>query len=164
MTTRKLLVGEVSLEDLLERLSFTEETVQQAAMEQAKLFQAAATYRIKKMKTRQEAEARYDDTRISRGIKIRTAGEKKTEKHLTDLIDRDPDVRAARDKLYEAKRLEEYSKLLLDAYEHRRSAIKVIAQFAYVEDGMAKVGGAEKLRSTSDRLRKQFPERYDDED
>lgn len=166
MEKQKALVGEVSLQDLLDRLSFAEEGLQQAALEQAKLFMAAASYRINRMKDRQEAESKYEDLRVSRSLKLRmkylTGGKKSvTEKHINDLIDHDQEIRDARDEVLKAKRREEYSKLLLDSYDHRRSSIKVLAQFAYVEDSM-KLG--ESLKDKRERLKSALPKRLPEDD
>jgi len=167
---RKLLVGEVSVTDLVGRLAFAQEETQQAALEQAKLFMAAATYRVHRMKGRQEAEAKLDDVRTDKSIRLRVkhaGGAKKgfTEKFLAELVDRDPSVRQARDEALEARRKEEWAKLLLDAYEHRRSTIKILTQFAYIEDTF-RPGGEEleKMKAKRDRLKRDLPPRDGDED
>ena len=165
---RKPLIGEVELKDLLERLAFAQEEVQDAALEQAKLFMAAATYRVKKMKKRQEAEAALDDIRTSRSIQLRAkyvASGKKgvTEKYLTDMIDGNAVVREARNLALEARREEEWAKLLLDAYEHRRSSIKILATFAYLEDEF-RPGGEEieKMKSKRAQLKKTLGRQEED--
>lgn len=167
---RKLLVGEVSVHDLVDRLAFAQEETQSAAVEQAKLFMAAATYRISKMKERQEAEAEFDDARTDKSVGLRktnAASGKKglTEKSIAELVDRDPTVRSCRDRALEAKRKEEWAKLLLEAYEHRRSTIRVLTQFAYIEDNF-RPGGEEvdSMKRKRERLKKDLPFRDGDDD
>jgi hypothetical protein len=167
---RKPLVGEVLLEDLIERLSFAEEETQSAALEQAKLYMAAADYRIRKMKIHQETEAKWDDVKVRRSLQLRAkyaGGAKKgmTERYLNDLIDNSREVRDARDEASRAKRQEEWAKLLLEAYDHRRSTLKILTQFAFIEDnfrgGMAE---AERLKGKRDRLRHMRPDKEEDND
>jgi hypothetical protein len=158
--TRKPLIGEVDIKDLLARLAFAQEETQEAALEQAKLYMTAATYRVKRMKDRQEAEAAHDDMRTDLSVHYRrkyaVSGKKGvTEKTLVELVDRNSGVREARNAVLVAKRREEWSKLLLDAYEHRRSTIKILTQFAYLEDEY-RPGGEEidKMKARRERLRK----------
>lgn len=166
---RKLLVGEVSVKELVDHLAFAQEETETAALEQAKLFMAAATYRVQRMKDRQEAEAALDDARTDRGLSLRrkNAGAKKalTEKFLSDLVDSDSAVRDVRNKALEARRKEEWAKLLLDAYEHRRSAIKTLVQFAYIEDSF-RPGGEEldKMKRRREQLKRDLPTRDGDDD
>ena len=87
-----------------------------------------------------------------------------TERYINDLVDNSPDIRKARDELHKAKRLEEYAKLLLDSYDHRRSSIKVLAQFAYVEDSMQLRNlGTERMKEERIRLKKALHDREDED-
>jgi hypothetical protein len=156
---RKPLIGEVDTEDLLERLAFAQEETELAALEQAKLYMAAATYRIKKMRTRQEAEMHLDNIRVDYSLKMRFKhkGQKgMTERSIQELVERVPEIRKATEDLAKAKRLEEWSKLLLDAYEHRRSSIKVIAQFAFIRDSFSGQYEADKMKRQKERLKREM--------
>lgn len=160
----KELIGELGLKDLLDNLTFDEEEVQTAAMNQPKLFMAAATFRIGKMKKRQRAEAKHDDLRTDKAIKLRVlkAQVKMTEKQIGELVDRDPDIRIARNEVDDAKRHEEWSKLLLEAYDNRRASIKVLTQFAFIEDNFR--GGtdeAEKMKKKREQLKRMLPDKED---
>jgi hypothetical protein len=157
--TREPLIGEVDVQELVSRLAFTQEETQDAALEQAKLYMAAASYRIKKMRARQEAEMHADNLQVDYSMKMRmkhkgTKG--MTERAISELVDRVPDIRQAKEALAKAKRLEEWSKLLLDAYEHRRSSIKVIAQFAFMQDSFSGQYETEKLKNQRERLKRQI--------
>ena len=61
-----------------------------------------------------------------------------------------------------AKRLEEWAKLLLEAYEHRRGSLKVMAQFAFMEDNFTAGGEVEKMKRKKDRLERTLPDNEDD--
>lgn len=166
MSDRKTLTGEVALTDLLDRLYFSDEQVGQAAMEQAKLFMAAATYRVKKMRVRQQAEADLDNARVTHSLRLRRQGKLNgkniTERHLTDLVDGHEDMAELRAAVAKAKQHEEWAKLLLEAYSHRRDAIKVLAQFTYLEDSF-KIGG-NRLKEERDRLLAKIKKRRTEED
>ena len=168
---RNILVGEVALNDLLERLAFAQEETEAAALEQAKLFMAAATYRIKKMKKRQDAEAALDDIQTDASMSLRrksalnSAKKSITEKALAEMVSARTDVRAARNTALEAKREEEWAKLLLDAYEHRRSTIKILTQFAFIEDNFRPGGEeVEKMARKRAQLKAALPHRDGDDD
>jgi hypothetical protein len=154
---RKPLIGEVDPQALVDRLAFTQEETQDAAMEQPKLFMAAATYRIKKMRTRLEAEMHLDNLRVDYSLKMRFKhkGQKgMTERAIQELVDRVPEIRQATVEAAKAKRLEEWAKLMLDAYEHRRSSIKVITQFAFMQDTFSGQYEVDKMKKQRDRLKR----------
>jgi len=154
---KKPLFGEVDLSDLLERLAFAEEDTQQAALEQPKLYMQAATYRIHKMRARQHAEMTLENMRVDRSLYLRRqqkVGEKKkalTEKNIADLVENMKEVREWKAKLASAKSMEEHAKLLLDAYEHRRSTLKILVQFAFIQDT---VGGRHEVERLHEQRRK----------
>jgi hypothetical protein len=155
--TRKPMIGVVEKEDLLERLAFAQEEVEGAALEQAKLFMAAATYRVSKMRVRQEAEMHLDNLRVDYSLKMRLKykGQKGwTEKAINEMVERTSDIRTAVAAVAKAKRLEEWAKLLLDAYEHRRSSLKILTQFAFMQDTFSGQSEVDKMRRKRDRLRR----------
>ena len=154
---RKPHIGVVDKEDLLERLAFAQEEVEGAALEQAKMFMAAATYRISKMRTRQEAEMHLDNLRVDYSLKMRFKykGQKGfTEKAIQEMVERTPDIRAAVAEMAKAKRLEEWAKLLLDAYEHRRSSLKILSQYAFMQDSFSGQSEVERMKRKRDALRR----------
>jgi hypothetical protein len=168
MPNKKLLIGEVSLEDLLERLAFAEEGVQHAALDQAKLYMAAATYRIKKMRSRQEAESALENIRVDLSLRVRAKqkGQKGvTERYLTDLVEANLSLRSMKEAASKAKRGEEWAKLLLEAYEHRRGSLKVLAQFAYMEDNFSGGGQdvVDRMRRKRERLKRELPDKEDED-
>jgi hypothetical protein len=154
---RKLLVGEVSLQDILDRLAFTEEQTSHAALEQAKLFMAAASYRIKKMRKRQETEMAVDNLRVdlSIGARIKYKGKKGvTEKFISEKVSSNPAVRRAEEEAATAKRQEEWAKHLLEAYEHRRTSLKILTQFAFMDDTFSGKYEVNRMMEKREKLKK----------
>jgi hypothetical protein len=157
--TRKPLIGEVDPQTIVDRLAFSQEETEEAALEQAKLYMAAATYRIKKMRKRQEAEMRLDNLKVDYSLKMRfkhkgTKGT--TERAIAELVERVPEIREAVADLAKAKRMEEWAKLLLDAYEHRRSSLKILAQFAFMQDEFNGKYEVDRLKSKREKLRREM--------
>lgn len=153
------------MQALVDRLAFSQEETQDAALEQAKCFMAAATYRIKKMRVRQEAEMHLDNLRVDYSLKMRfkhkgTKGT--TERAISEMVERVPEIRQATAELAKAKRLEEWAKLLLDAYEHRRSSIKVITQFAFMQDTFSGQGEVDRMKRQRERLKREMSKEEED--
>jgi hypothetical protein len=59
----ELVAGPVNLEDVLDRLTFSEETLPTAVLEQAALYMEAARFRIRKMRQRQSGELELEQAR-----------------------------------------------------------------------------------------------------
>jgi hypothetical protein len=156
---RKPLIGEVDVHELLDRLAFAQEETEAAALDQPKCYMAAVTYRIKKMRVRQEAEMHLDNIRVDYSIKMRFKykGQKgTTEKAIAELVDRVPEIRTATAELATAKRLEKWAEGLLDAYEHRRSSIKVLAQYAFMQDSFTGQHAVERMKEKRERLKREY--------
>jgi hypothetical protein len=153
------LMKDVDVKNLVDRLAFAQEGTEDAALEQAKLYFEAVTYRIKKMRVRQEAEMHADNLQVDYSLKMRIKfkGQKgMTEKAISEMVDRVPEIRQARVDFETAKRVEEWSKGLLDAYEHRRSSIKVLAQFAFMQDNFSGQYEVEKMKNKRERLKREI--------
>lgn len=161
---RKPLIGQVELEDLLDRLYFPEEEIQQAVLEQAKLFLAAADYRVKKMKARQDAGYALERLRASYSLRIRkkyaAADSRVTEGNIKEMLEGVQEIKSAQESMGTAEALEEWSKLVLEAYRQRRDVLKILAQFAFVEDNM-RLGhrDLEKMKEKQARIRGAMRER-----
>jgi hypothetical protein len=158
---KKLPIGEVNIKEIVDHLAFEEEDLQTAALEQAKLYMAAATYRVKQMRHRQEAEMHLDNLRVDYGLKLRMKykGQKgTTERFINDMIERVPEIRTAVSEVAKAKRFEEWSKLLLDAFEHRRSSLKILSQFIFMQDTFTGKFETGKLKARRAALRGQLAE------
>lgn len=154
----------VNVQDLITNISFTEETLAQALLDQPKFFLDASRYRIAKMKTRMQAESRLNQIQTETAVKVRAGAQdrKITEKHIQEQVARNANVKAAQVKYDEAKLLEEWAKLLLDSFRERgsmaKALISLIGAEAAVETGFVKSElermGVSKLR---DKVRSRFP-------
>lgn len=154
---------ETTLPQLLESLSFSREGLQKAVLDQAPLFMEAASYRVAKMKNRQDAEAALDEMRRTMSLKIRedNAGKKGlTERFINDFIEDQASVKEARRKLEQSERVEELSKLLIEAYRHRKDSLRILAGFYFGDDPM-RVGVAD---TTARERRKRLAALDDRED
>src|ERR1700733_10532907 len=122
------------LQELVEKLYFSEEDLHQAVLDQAQLFFTAAGFRIKKMHAKQDAENNYDMLRAEASIRIRKQFEadgKKgvTEGYIKDILEGDGILRTSKEQLAKAERLDKWSELLLESYRQRKDSLKLIAQF-----------------------------------
>lgn len=151
------LSKDVDIERLLRKLAFPQEETEQAAVEQPRLFMDAATYRVHKMRERQQAEMHEENLRVDYSLKMRAKfkGQKgTTEKALAEMVNKNPDLRDAVAAVAKTKRLEEWSKLLLDAYEHRRSSIKILAQFAFMKDTFSGQSEVDRMKRKKEFLKR----------
>lgn len=149
------LIGEVLLEDLLERIAFQMQDVVRTAEQQPKLFLAAADFRVKAMQKRAELEVRLKKTEAEVSLDIREAarqsGEKTTEAGIQAQITMDEEVGLLQSELQEAEAYEEYMRLLLESYRMRRDCLKIVHEQSLIERGAAKLpdgaAGLDELRT-----------------
>lgn len=122
----------VNVKQLIEKLSFDEDNLEQAAIENARLMFEAGRYRVKKMRRRAKASLAYDrayaDKRLY-GRKKKDSGGKKTftEGAVSDLALTSSEVNQLHKIMDEAYAQEEMSKVLLECFRVRRDMIKAIA-------------------------------------
>ena len=156
-----MTMKKVTADSLIEALEIVNENVQIEAMRQPGLFVDAARYRVEKMRERAVVSAELDAWRAHLAMTTRNKkgkkGEKITEgalKELLELSPRNKRLRGESDRAYEH---EELSKLILEAYRQRMSALKIIAE-AQVFEGMREGSEIErqeqsrKLRNTARKL------------
>jgi hypothetical protein len=89
-------------------------------------------------------------------------GEKITEGGIKAHVISNPMVQKGQSDLAEAETEEEYSKLLLEAYRHRRDSLEVVGQQSGAERALSRMvqeGTEQDLAATRDRLRQKYPER-----
>ena len=156
----------IDLQGLLDGLDFSGEDLLIQAPLQAKLFIQAARYRVIKMQLRSSAQGRLESLRASLSLQIRATarerGEKVTEEYIRQRLLRNPKVREAGDTLAKAEAEEEFSKLLVEAYRHRKEAARIVADMLRNEDYAARglAHGSEpmvSLRKIRQRLESKYP-------
>lgn len=153
--TKSLKTENPVLVDLLAKLDFEDHEVLVAACSQPALFMKAADYRVECMRKQQKADAQLDVVRAEMAADLRKEhgerGEKIAEKLMNELLDASEDVQTARAESEAAKRGDEYSKLLVEAYRHRRDALRIVADMMRAEEISQRDGT---------KLRKDLDERF----
>jgi len=160
-----LLDEPVDLSGLIEKLEFTEENIIVANREQSALFLEASRYRVKKMRSRIQAEAQLDAEKAQASIffrsKKKTSKVNITEGHIKDKVAVDSDVHEARQKYDKAQVYEEWARLLLEAYRQRGHAIKTLAELLGAEaNAQARVARKDLEQAGFENLRESVRKRY----
>lgn len=138
----------VTSEDLIRNLPIVAEDYITAASQQATLFMEAARFRVAKMRKVSTATANVETLESAAALIVRNRrdedGKKPTEGFVKDSLNANKKIRQAREERDNAYAEEELSKLILEAYRHRRDAIRVIADHANYE-GMQEAHELNKL-------------------
>lgn len=159
------------MKELISQLDFTEETLRDALVSQARLLFSASRYRVRKLRDRLRIEADLSQVQTTVALRLRnTYKEKKiTEAFIKERVASSDDVVEVRVKLDEAKVLEEQAKLLVDAYQSRGSMVKALVQLIgseaavekhFVQSALEQMG-LQKLKS---RVRNKYPGKVVDGD
>lgn len=153
-----LTAGEVDLRALLAKLDFQDTNVVAAAQEQGRLFFEASKLRTQKARLRMNREARLELVRaevlLAERQSLIAAGQPFTQKELAALVQVNPGVRKAERLLRAALEQEEAAKLLVDAFKHRKEALRIVLEQNRAEIGF---GGTVNLRQLKDQLRQKYP-------
>ena len=138
-TTSEVLKDGIDLQKLLDNLDFTEEEVISAAQAQAKLYVEAVRYRVQKMRKRNAAETALDVMKSELSMRIRkNSDEKKTEGHIKDMVNGNKTYQEAINSYNRSMEEEEFAKRLLDAYEQRMQALRIVSSVMGFEVGIEK--------------------------
>ncbi len=163
-SSRSLLHDPVDLPKLLDALSFTDEEVGDAALEQAKLYLEAARYRIQCLRNKNAKTSAAEVTQATAELAVRRRlkeeGDKVTEGQVKAIALKKPSVQEALAAQMDAEEEDEFSKLLLEAFRQRRAAIETIQYLMGSEVAAAKLFSGEvsdKLKSLREGLRKKYP-------
>lgn len=157
-----ILDRSVNIKRLLKRLAFTEETVIDAALNQAKLYKEAGRFRVQKLAQRVNAETTFEllKARVAGIKRDRIAKKDRTETEIKDMVVSNPKVRRAKDKFDRAQVEEYFAKMLLEAYDQRMRSIWVVAHMAAVDISVEK-----RMREKAEELGKAYEQigrKYDD--
>ena len=130
---RKYLRSPVKLKSLIRQLDFDEEDLPSAILKQPSLFLEASRYRVQRMRKRFQAEAIYEKERVEAALAIRRKKRKTkiTEAYIKDLVARR--LEEPQERIDNARELEEFAKLLLDAYRYRKDACKILSELLGAE-------------------------------
>jgi len=133
--TAEVQLIKVSVQELIDKMDFTDENTAGALLTNAGLLLKASYYRVQKMRLRMRAESNLEAVTAETALAIRAqeAGNKVTEGYIKETVATDKRVRAAQTAFDEAKAVEEWAKLMLNCYEMRGSMAKALVQLLGAE-------------------------------
>lgn len=131
--------GHISIQRLLDNLQISEEEVHLAAAKQASLYFEASRLRTRSARLHKKAEMEAEAIRSRLVLSVRDSllakGERPTDSLVKAHLTLVPEYQEAMKRVRLAEEKAEASKLLLEAYRHRRDALKI-----YLEQNRAEVG------------------------
>ena len=148
----------VQAESLIGKLPLVDENILAEAAKQPILFIEAARYRVTAMRVRAKAVAELEARKSTLALRIRakkTSARSITENAIKETVESQKSVIALRDRVEKAYALEEFSKLILEAYRQRRDAIRIIGETQIAEGirGSHEVDRLEQSRKLRNRAR-----------
>jgi hypothetical protein len=165
-----VLVGDLSIDQILDQVDFEDEEVEHAARTLPKCFFEAARYRVRILRKRQMLEQKLDASRVDAAIATRhrasTGGTKITEAGIKEVVEGDEDVRTNVAAVKDAQQLEEFAKLLVECFRMKKSAVQVVASLAGAERAVERyfdaVQNKEALTKLRDNARRKYETASDD--
>lgn len=161
---KSILDGEVSIEQLLEHIDFIDEEVELAARGLPKLFMEGARYRVRVLRKRQAAEQKRDTVKVDAAIEVRHTAQEKgykvTEAGIKELVESTPSVREAIAEVVHLQALEEFAKLLLEAYRYKNRSIQVVANLTGAERAMERYFDQVQSKEGLDAMRQRIARKY----
>ncbi len=162
---QSILVGTLSINQILDQIDFEDEEVEHAARTLPKLFLETARYRVRVLRNRQSMEQEYDAVRVDTAIRIRAhaveSGTKITEVAIKELVDSDDYVRSSIQRVRHAQQLEELAKLLVECLRMKKSAVQVVANLAGAELAVEKYFDVVQSKDALNNLRENARKKYE---
>lgn len=153
----------VDIGDLLAQIDFSPDNVVAAAATNPKLFVKSIEFRVECLRKRNAAKMAWEKGQAEADMAIRRearkSGDKVTERYIEEQVLLDPGVATLATKFTAADEMDEYSKLIVEAFRMRRDCLKIIGDLTRDELSLARAAeaGAEKLANTRRRLRDKYP-------
>ncbi len=153
-----------TITSLLGQIDFSPENVVQAAVVNSVLFTEAVDHRYESLSKRTAAKMLMEQITAGKDLDLRKEaranGYKITERQIEANLTLDPDVAEAQRNFAKAEEMDEYMKLVVEAFRMRRDCLQIVASLVRNEMSAqtAYEAGAEKLTATRKRLREKFPE------
>jgi len=161
---KSILDGEISIDQLLEHIDFADEEVEHAARSLPNLFKAIAKYRVRVLRRRQAAEQKRDIAKVDAAIECRRLaqekGHKVTEAGIKELVESTSSVREAGAEVAQLQALEEFAKLLLEAYRYKNRSIQVVASLTGAERAMERYFDQVQSKEGLDAMRQRVNKKY----
>ncbi len=153
----------INIKALLDHIDFSSDNVVEAATENAPLFRIAIDYRIECLRNRNAAKMSWEVAKADKELRIRedarNNGERVTERNVEAIILVDPAITDLQEKYNRADEIDEYSKLVVEAFRMRRDCLRIIGDLTRTDFSIQKdlETGHEKLENTRKKLRQRFP-------
>lgn len=157
---------EVDLKELVKKIDFTDEEVEDAAAEHPKLFLRVSRFRVQKMRDRVEAELAYEARLAKLGSHYRERKDEKGKRKLTEgavsaKVQLDSKISKLKRTMEMAHVYEKFAELLVTTYHKREFAIKIIMDARWAEAGKAlKVMKEEGAKRMTRKLQEEVRSRY----
>ena len=158
-----LLGEEVDIRQVLAKMEFRAEGLEQAALEQASLFLRAGVARVQAMRRANAAKANQKLNRalIDAEVRVRltATGAKVTEDKVDAEVTRDTKYQAFTRAVDKAEEEEEYLKIVLEAFRMRRDSLRVIQDNRAAEMTTGRIGTArtEEVADLKAALKAKYP-------
>ena len=160
-----IFVGELSVQQVIDAVTFEDEEVEHAARTLPKLMLEAVKLRVRAMRRRMQNGQQLDVARVEAAHAVRAAakesGDKVTEAAIKELAEMDPDVKKLQSDMLKYIELEELYKLLLECYRYKKAAIGVVADMTNAEAAMTRYFERDDAQGKLSNLRKKAQDQYD---
>lgn len=156
----------VKLKELIEKIDFTEEEVEHAALEQPKLYLRVARFRVQKMRDRVKAELAYENKVAKYSSQYQEKKDEKGKRTLTEgavkaRVQLKPEIKKLRHEMEMSHVYEKFSELLLKSWEKREFAMKVTLDARWAEGGkLVKMLKKEDGKKIAQKLANDIRSRY----
>lgn len=154
----------IDIKGLLDRIDFSSDNVVAAAAENAPLFRVAIDYRIDCLRSRNVAKMAWEVAEAELELKLREDarlnGERITEGHIKALLQADAGIAEFHKKYLNSDELDEYSKLVVEAFRMRRDCLRIIGDLTPDDLSIQRAleaGGHAKIAATRKKLKDRFP-------
>lgn len=151
------------LEEILSGIGFSPENVIYAAAKHPVLFIKAIDYRRARLGERNAAEMLHKKTEAECSLRLRDEARKSdtkiTEKGLETSVLLDEEVETAARQLMQAEEMDEYSRLLIEAYRMQRDCLKIVGELARNELSLQLAAEQEvgKMTAMREKVKTRFP-------
>jgi hypothetical protein len=152
------------IQRLLAQIDFSADNVVNAAAANPTLFVRAIEYRLQCLQRRNAAKLAWECAQADAELKLRQNarenGEKITERNIEALLLQDDRVTAVGIAYTNTDEMDEYSKLVVEAFRMRRDCLRIVGDMTRDEMSLQRAveANAEKLSATRQQLRAKFPE------
>lgn len=151
----------VSITALLNKIDFSPDNVVEAAAVNPGLYVRAIEFRLQCLTEKSKHEMNHKRLRAEVELEIRREAkandEKITEGHISAKLLLNKDVGRAADAAEHAETMDEYSKLVVSAFQMRRDSLRIVADMMKQEMYAGSANAQAELAETRKKLEQRFP-------